>query len=85
MELAKTVIKVVGSGEIIKTPMNFEDERNYRVLTDKAAKQGCGPGVWSLELGIREIVKVIKEGRIADVWSPEFHNAKYVQSRMVQG
>ena len=44
------------------------------------ADAGFYPHIFLPE-GVAEMIKVIKEGRISDVWSPEFHNAKYVGAK----
>lgn len=75
-DLADKIRQWTGA-KIFKTKAKFEDLRNYRVDTTKAAKEGFNP-TKSLDDGISEMVRVLSEGRIADVWSPEFHNAKYV-------
>ena len=77
IELAKIVIEQVGQGQIRTTERRFEDLRNYKVDNTKAYDAGFIPSI-SLEEGINEMANVMKEGRIANVWSPQFHNAKYI-------
>jgi len=77
LELAKTIIKTVGKGTIETTSMKFEDLRNYRVSTKKIKESGQSTMI-GLAAGIQEMAKTIMDGRIADIWSPEFHNAKYI-------
>lgn len=76
LDLARKIIDIVGNGEISLTPSKFEDQRNYRVKSKRNLI-----GHIPIERGIVEMAKVIKEGRIADVWSPEFHNAKYITAQ----
>lgn len=76
-DLADLIVHLVGSGKINKTESKFEDLRNYRVNNTKAKSEHFMSTI-SLNSGINAMIKVMKEGRIADIWSPEFHNARYV-------
>ena len=78
--LAKKIVETVGSGDIKSSPRAYEDMRNYKVDTSKADSTVYKPYI-SLERGIKEMQTVLKEGRIADIWSPEFHNAKYMEAK----
>lgn len=78
IDLAETIIKAVGKGNIESTPRKFEDLRNYKVDTTKADNARLSCSHYGLEHGIKEMSKALRDGRIADVWSPEFHNAKYI-------
>jgi nucleoside-diphosphate-sugar epimerase len=61
------------------TDLRFEDQRNYRVSSDRRGSFFLSGR--SLFDGIYEMSKVMKEGRIADVWDSRFHNARYTMER----
>jgi len=80
IDLARLIARICDLGEdgINVTNMPFEDQRNYRISSEHR-------GSWwikrfSLEDGIKEMVDVAKEGRIADIWGEMHHNAKYSRS-----
>ncbi len=57
----------------------FEDLRDYRVSTEKARRHlGFYPQL-PIEVGISEIVRITKEGRIKDVNSPKHSNQGFLQ------
>ncbi len=60
------------------TDMKFEDQRNYKVSGAKAEAAGFTTQM-SLIDGIQEMRDVVVSGRVADVWSPAFHNAEYLK------
>jgi len=79
-DLAKEIIETVGAGSIESTPRAFEDLRNYKVDMSKVKSTTYHPLI-TLKMGIQEMHEVLKDGRIADIWSPEFHNARYIASK----
>lgn len=60
------------------TDMKFEDQRNYKVSSAKAEKAGYVTQMTLMD-GIQEMRDVVVDGRIANVWSPAFHNAEYLK------
>ena len=77
-DLADMIVDEVGHGEVEKTEAKFEDLRNYKVDNSKAYASHFY-SVYGLRAGIAEMSKIMKEGRIANVWSSEFHNAKFTK------
>lgn len=77
-DLAERVVKVFPSLEIEKVPMKFEDTRNYRVKIDKALKILKFKPKYQIEDGIKELKKVLSEGRLRDFSSPRFTNEMYL-------
>ncbi len=77
-DLADLIVEEVGQGEVVQVESKFEDLRNYRVNNDKASKAHFF-SAYDLRTGIAEMAKVMREGRIANVWSSEFHNAKFTK------
>jgi len=76
IDLAERIIMCAGIGDIVKTDMKFEDLRDYRVDNSKAKQDGFVADI-SIHVGISEMIQVMHEGRIADVWDTRFHNAQY--------
>jgi nucleoside-diphosphate-sugar epimerase len=79
-DLAEEIVDIVGRGKIESTPAAFEDLRNYKVDDNKSRAVGYCAGI-SVRNGVTEMLKILSEGRISDVWSPEFHNAKYIRAK----
>lgn len=77
-DLAEKVAKIFPSIEIEKVTMKFEDTRNYRVKVDKAKKELKFAPKYEIEDGIKELKKVLEEGRIRDFSSPRFTNEMYL-------
>ena len=78
-DLAEKIVETVGSESIIKyVDMPFEDLRNYRTTSDKYRATGWYPS-FSMDDGIMELARAIKEGRIPDVSIPLFSNEKYLK------
>lgn len=73
--LADRIIESVGAGEVIKTDAKFEDLRNYKVDNSKSKFEPT----LSIEAGIKEMARVVREGRISNVWDSKYHNAKYIK------
>jgi nucleoside-diphosphate-sugar epimerase len=80
-ELAEVVSFYVPGSEVICTELNFEDMRNYKVKTDKFDATGWHP-TYNLEYGIKEVHKVIKEGRIVNPNDSIYSNAMYLKERL---
>ena len=78
LDLANKITKFFPSLEIEKAPMKFEDTRNYRVKIDKAKKLLKFAPKLEIEDGIKELKKVLEEGRIRDFSSPRFTNETYL-------
>lgn len=75
------VIKDITNEEVIpeisQTDMPFEDLRNYKVDTSKIRGVGWTPKV-SLEWGLKDMIGLALEGRIADYWNLRYHNAHWM-------
>lgn len=54
----------------------FEDSRNYQVSSDKANKDFNFRPLWLTGAGIEEVSKIVMAGRIKDVNSPRYSNAR---------
>lgn len=80
IDVANTIIDVCNlpKDHLEVTDMKFEDLRNYKVDNSKAINAGICTNR-SLKDGILDIMKIVKEGRIADVWDIKYHNARFVK------
>ena len=77
--LAEEILQVVNpSGEIEYQEMPFEDQRNYRVCSDKFRELGWHP-FYSLERGIGSLSRVLREGRIVDTTDSVYSNARFIK------
>ncbi len=77
-DIARKVAEYTGA-EIIYKPQPSKDLRNYRVSTEKARKVlGFSPQI-PLEIGIAEIARITKEGRIRDINSFRHSNQLYME------
>ena len=64
---------------IESTSESFQDNRNYRVTSDKAKKVfGFNP-VFSVEDGIRELKELLDQERIKDTFTARFSNFNYLR------
>lgn len=79
LELAELILAACGRPlhQLQVTEIPFEDQRNYRVSNQRRGK------FWITErpllVGLSEMKEVIDEGRIADVWNIQHHNARYTK------
>ena len=69
------------------TEQKFEDQRNYRVNTEKAVKDGVfNPNVLrTIQDGVREIADLIKAGRIKYTENDIYFNERHIANLMKNG
>ena len=79
-ELAENIIHIVApdKGIINYIDMPFEDLRNYKVSASKFKTQGWNPQ-YSLEQGLSDLAKIIKQKRIKDTENILFSNEKFLK------
>ena len=78
IEIAEKIQKKITTAEIIKTPMEFQDARNYQVTSDKLLREtGFKPEV-NLKTGIDEIYELISKNRIKDISDPRYSNQNFL-------
>ncbi len=78
-ELADRIAALFPGIEVEKTEIKTQDARNYRVCSDKARSTfGFDPGL-DVDLGIREVGRVVSEGRIRDP-----SDVQYLEFRLSQ-
>lgn len=67
-----------------KTPMKFEDNRNYQVSSDRAVEAfGFSPEL-TLQDGIRELKELLEEGRIKELGIPRHSNFHFLKETYEQ-
>lgn len=82
VDLAYQVRNHFPDTQIEHTPMKFQDARNYRVRSDRAAQVlGFNPIV-SIDDGIEEVKHLILEGRIRDFDNPRYSNQAFLSKFM---
>jgi nucleoside-diphosphate-sugar epimerase len=77
-DIAQHVKGVIPDANIKYVDMNFEDARNYRVSSDRYRSFGWRPDL-DLDVGIIEIMQLIKQKRIRNVDDPLFSNVDYIR------
>lgn len=82
--IADEIAKLYPETKIKYVPMNFEDARNYRVTSQKYRDTGWVPE-YTVADGIEEIVRVVKESRISDVWDAVYSNVDYLKTLSLGG
>jgi len=77
-DIAQHIKGVIPNVNIRYVDMNFEDARNYRVSSDRYRSLGWKPDL-DLDVGITEIMQLIKQKRIRNVDDPLFSNVDYIR------
>jgi nucleoside-diphosphate-sugar epimerase len=81
--LADRIAEFYPEVTIEKTQMKFEDARNYRVSSDKARSTfGFAPAL-DIDIGIREIGDLVREGRIRDPNDVQYSNFDYLRPMVI--
>lgn len=77
MDIAQIIIKTLGlsQSKMNYTDVKYEDQRSYRVSSIMYPLFNMNH---SLEIGVLGMAKLIKEGRIANPWKDDYHNAKFI-------
>jgi nucleoside-diphosphate-sugar epimerase len=66
--------------EVHRTDVKFQDNRNYRVSSDKAISTWkFGPN-YTVDDGVREVKTLLAEERIRNINSPRYSNANFVKN-----
>ena len=75
------VIKIHFPKLIIETTdVKFQDNRSYRVSSEKAHKQFDFKAIYTLDDGISEIKQLLESGRIKDVFGSNYSNVEHLKS-----
>jgi len=80
-EIATEIKKVIPECEVKTVEMMFEDQRNYRVSTDRwhAVLDAPSPQ-WKLINGVHDIVSLVKHNRIKNLGSPIYSNQLHIEN-----
>jgi len=62
------------------TGVKFQDNRSYRVSSEKAHKQFNFKAIYTLDDGITEIKELLESGRIKDVFGSNYSNVEHLKS-----
>ena len=78
IEIAEEIEKKITKAEIIKTPLEFQDARNYQVTSEKLHRETGFKAEVDLKLGIDEIYELISKNRIKDISDPRYSNQNFL-------
>lgn len=79
LDIANRIADHVSDIQIDVTELKFQDQRNYKIASDKARSTfGFSPEL-TADDGIAEIKKVIDEGRIHDINSARYSNTDFLR------
>ena len=76
-DLAKLIHNRIPDSEII-IEEGGDDARNYHVSFDKAKEMLNFKAKWSLEKGIKQVIKKFEKGEIVDYTQPKYSNVKHL-------
>ena len=78
IEIAEKIEKKITTAKIIKTPMEFQDARNYQVTSEKLHRETGFKAEVDLKVGIDEIYELISKNRIKDISDPRYSNQNFL-------
>ena len=78
IEIAEEIEKKITTSEIIKTPLEFQDARNYQVTSEKLHRETGFKAEVDLKVGIDEIYELISKNRIKDISDPRYSNQNFL-------
>ena len=78
IEIAEEIEKKITKAEIIKTPLEFQDARNYQVTSEKLHRETGFKAEVDLKVGIDEIYELISKNRIKDISDPRYSNQNFL-------
>lgn len=80
IELANTVKKHFPGLTIEKTGVKFQDNRTYKVSSDKAKKLCDFKPEYTVDDGINEIKELLESGRIKDAFVSRYSNVEHLKN-----
>ncbi len=78
-DLANQILKYFPTLDIHRTEMKFQDNRNYRVTSDRARVTLSFEPRYTLNDGIAELKAIIQEGRIKNIGIPRHSNQRFLK------
>lgn len=79
VDLAEQVRAQIPTVEVRKTDVHFQDNRNYRVSSQKSIETFGFEASRSVNWGIEEVKRLIMDGRIRNINSHRYSNASFVK------
>lgn len=77
-QIAEHIQNIIPAAKVKFTDLKFEDLRNYKVQNNKILATGWEPS-YTLEIGIKEIKKIVEENRIIDIKDPIYSNEAFLK------
>ncbi len=74
IEIAERVEKAIPGSVIEKSDVKFQDNRNYRVSSDKARRELGFDPLLRVDDGIRELRALLEDGRVSDSFTSRYSN-----------
>lgn len=84
LEIAERIKKHFPSLQVEITDSRFQDNRNYRVSSDKAIKELSFKPVLTVEDGTRELKDLLDQGRIKNSFITRFSNYLYLKPLLTE-
>lgn len=81
--LADRIAEFYPGTAVEKTAMKFQDARNYSVNSDKARNTFGFAPKYNIDIGIREVGDLVKQGRIRDPNDVQYSNFDYLRPMLV--
>lgn len=76
-EIAQIISDVIPGATVQHQDMKFEDQRNYRVSSEKFRQHGWTPK-YTIQYGVKEIADILRGGRIKNVNDAVYSNVAYI-------
>jgi nucleoside-diphosphate-sugar epimerase len=81
--LAERIAAFYPDVDVTYTDLPFQDLRNYRVSSEKARAAFAFDPQLTVEDGIRQVARVVSDGRIRDTSSPRYSNIDFLRPLLV--
>ena len=80
-DIAEYIKQILQETKIKFVDLKFEDMRNYKVSNEKILATGWTPA-YSLKTGIEEIISIVQQKRVVNIYDPVFSNVVYLKSKI---
>lgn len=77
-QLGAAINDLVPTAELVSSPSDPKDRRNYRVDFCKIGERLGFETRWSLEDGIRQVIHVLRSGQVKDYRDAQYSNVKFL-------
>ncbi len=82
VDIANVVKDNVPDTEMIITESPFEDNRNYKADCSKLQNTFAFEPAFSIDDGVKQLLELLKSGRVKDPFDTNFHNANYLSNKL---